>query len=367
MPAGPHENISAGRNLFFHSSCGLEGKGMFFCHRKEVNVSTVHARFKGLIPKNTLGRYQNPIQLSKSHHMRKREAFDRNRAARLNLHSCREAAQFNRLYPEFRFRSTPDTIFIVRRHKYKGEMTMPLREELSRTGNFLFRWRSYLPLFMIVLILLAMPYFEYPGHSEKLDELWEIFCLIISFSGLGIRIVTIGYTPKGTSGTNTRRQIADVLNTTGMYSVTRNPLYLGNFVIWFGISMFPRLWWFSLIVVLIFWLYYERIIFAEEEFLREKFGELYFAWAKKTPVFIPNFRNWESSEMMFSFRKVLKNEYKSYFAIIVSYIVIEIIGDIFAEHKLELDTMCLVIVSVSAVFYLFVRILKKKTRVLDTE
>jgi len=228
---------------------------------------------------------------------------------------------------------------------------MPLREELSRRGNFLFRWRSYLPLFMIVLILLAMPYFEYPGQSERLDQLWEIFCLIISFSGLVIRIVTIGYTPKGTSGTNTRGQVADVLNTTGMYSVVRNPLYLGNFVIWFGISMFPRLWWFSLIVVLIFWLYYERIIFAEEEFLREKFGESYFSWAEKTPVFVPNFRNWKSSEMMFSFRKALKNEYKSFFAIIVSYFVIEIIGDIFAEHTLALDTMWLVIFSVSAVFY----------------
>ena len=49
----------------------------------------------------------------------------------------------------------------VSRHKYKGERTRPLREELSRTGNFLFRWKSHLPLFVIVLILLAMPYFEF--------------------------------------------------------------------------------------------------------------------------------------------------------------------------------------------------------------
>lgn len=244
---------------------------------------------------------------------------------------------------------------------------MPLREEFSKTGNFLFRWRSYLPLLMIVLILSAMPYFEYPGHSEKLDDLCEIFYLIISFAGLAIRIATIGYIPKGTSGTNTSRQIADVLNTTGMYSVTRNPLYLGNFIIWFGISMFPRLWWFSLIVIFIFWLYYERIIFAEEEFLREKFGESYIKWAEKTPVFIPNFKNWKSSEMRFSFRKALKNEYKSFFAIIILYVVIEVMGDIFAQHKLELDTMWLAILSISSVFYLFVRILKKKTKVLDVE
>ncbi|MFH1075459.1 MAG: isoprenylcysteine carboxylmethyltransferase family protein [Pseudomonadota bacterium] len=244
---------------------------------------------------------------------------------------------------------------------------MPLRDELSKTGNFLFRWRSYLPLFMFVLILLAMPYFEYPDHSEKQDELWECFCLIISILGLGIRIVTIGYTPKGTSGTNTKRQIADVLNTTGMYSVTRNPLYLGNFVIWFGISMFLRLWWFSLIVILIFWLYYERIVFAEEEFLIEKFGEPYLIWSEKTPVFIPNFKKWKSSEMTFSFRMVLKNEYKSFFAIIVSYVAIEIIGDVFKEQKIELDIMWLIILSLSSLFYIVVRILKKKTKILDVE
>ena len=63
----------------FHSSCGLEGEGMSFCRRKEVNLSTGHARFKGLIPQITLYRCQNPIQMSKSHHFRTREAFDRPR------------------------------------------------------------------------------------------------------------------------------------------------------------------------------------------------------------------------------------------------------------------------------------------------
>ena len=133
---------------------------------------------------------------------------------------------------------------------------MPLREELSKSGAFLFRWRSYLPLLMIVLVLSAMPNVEHPGHREKLDQLWEVLCLFISFAGLAIRIATIGYTPQGTSGTNTNRQIAEVLNRSGMYSATRNPLYLGNFIIWFGISMVPRMWWFCVIVVLMFWLYY---------------------------------------------------------------------------------------------------------------
>jgi len=242
---------------------------------------------------------------------------------------------------------------------------MLLRKKMSTTGNFLFRWRSYLPLLMIVLILLAMQNFEYPLYNEIFDELWEIGCLMVSLLGLAVRIATIGYTPKGTSGTNSSRQIAEVLNTTGMYSTTRNPLYLGNLLICFGISLFPRLWWFSLIVLLVFWLYYERIVFAEEEFLEEKFGQSFVEWAERTPAFIPRFQNWEHSEMTFSFRKVLKNEYKTFYAIVVALFTFEIIGDLYSTNRLELDAMWLIIISVSSLFYITVRILKKKTRVLD--
>jgi protein-S-isoprenylcysteine O-methyltransferase Ste14 len=244
---------------------------------------------------------------------------------------------------------------------------MALREELRKQGNWLFRWRSYLPLITIVIVLLGISYFQYPGHSEKSDDIWEIICLFISFSGVGIRFFTVGYTPKGTSGTNTRKQIADTLNTTGMYSIVRHPLYLGNFIIWFGLSAFFHLWWFSLIVILIFWLYYERIMFAEEEFLREKFGHSYLDWAEKTPAFIPDIRKWRSPDMIFSFRKAIKNEYKSFFAVIVSFTVLEIIGDIFVEQRLEIDRMWLSILIIGLTIYIVVRFLKKRTKILDVQ
>jgi protein-S-isoprenylcysteine O-methyltransferase Ste14 len=149
---------------------------------------------------------------------------------------------------------------------------MALKEEFERTGNWLFRWRSYLPLMMIAIFLLALREYEYPGNSENLDHLWEIFCLIVSFIGFGIRVFTVGHTPKGTSGRNTKEQVAETLNTSGIYSVVRNPLYLGNFFMGLGLALFAHLWWLTLIYILVFWLYYERIIFAEEEYLRNKFG-----------------------------------------------------------------------------------------------
>lgn len=63
---------------------------------------------------------------------------------------------------------------------------MALREEFENTGNWLFRWRSYLPLIVIGIFLLALREYEYPGHSERLDHIWEVVCLIVSFFGLGI-------------------------------------------------------------------------------------------------------------------------------------------------------------------------------------
>ncbi|MGB8874133.1 MAG: hypothetical protein WCC75_12145, partial [Desulfobaccales bacterium] len=45
-----------------------------------------------------------------------------------------------------------------------------------------------------------------------------------------------GLPPRGTSGRNTQGQVAETLNTTGIYSLVRNPLYLGNFLIWLGLS-----------------------------------------------------------------------------------------------------------------------------------
>jgi len=70
--------IDPGGEIYsFHSSCGLEGEEVSFCRRKEVKLSTGTERFKVLIPQITPDRSQNPIQLSKSHHVGTREAFDR--------------------------------------------------------------------------------------------------------------------------------------------------------------------------------------------------------------------------------------------------------------------------------------------------
>ena len=82
----------------------------------------------------------------------------------------------------------------------------------------------------------------------------------------------------------------------------------------------------ALIASLGFALYYERIIWAEESFLRRKFGEAFTQWAEKTPAFLPDFRLWRRPDLPFSFRAVLRREYSGFYLIVVVMTLIELSG-----------------------------------------
>lgn len=244
---------------------------------------------------------------------------------------------------------------------------MPLIEEFERSGNWLFRWRSYLPLALAGIFLTAMHEYEYPGGSEALDHFWEAFCLAISFFGLGIRVLAVGHTPRGTSGRNTKKQIADSLNTTGVYSVVRNPLYLGNFFMGLGVALFAHIWWLALLYVLLFWLYYERIIFAEEAFLRKRFGTEYVKWASVTPAMIPKLSLYRRPSLPFSIRNVFRREYNGFFAVIMAMFFFEVVGDIRVKGQIELDPHWAILVAIGAMVWFVLRSLKKHTHLLRVE
>ena len=243
---------------------------------------------------------------------------------------------------------------------------MALQEEFETLGNRLFRWRSYLPLAMGALFLAALLSYRHPEAAPRPDRAWQLGCLLVSVVGLLMRFYTVGYAPRGTSGRNTRGQVADILNTTGMYAMVRNPLYLGNFLIWLGLSLFIQVWWCTVIVVLSFIIFYERIIFAEEKFLREKFGATFLDWAAQTPAIIPRLKNWRPPELSFSWKSALKREYSSWFAAMASFTALALIRDSLYHGRIFLDKTWLVIFVVGLIIYLGIRILKKKTKILST-
>ena len=161
---------------------------------------------------------------------------------------------------------------------------MKLVEQLGQSGDLLFRWRSWLPLLLLPLFVASFQGLAYPLGSHRLDLLWEISCFAVSVLGLAVRVVTVGTSPRGTSGRNTRAQKAAVLNTTGPYSVVRHPLYLANYLIALGMSLFSRTWFLPVIVSLATILYYERIAAREEGFLELRFGDAFRRWAARVPA-----------------------------------------------------------------------------------
>ncbi|MBL8812280.1 MAG: hypothetical protein JNM43_19105 [Planctomycetaceae bacterium] len=241
---------------------------------------------------------------------------------------------------------------------------MGLQRELTTTGNWLFRWRSFLPIVVVAGAIIAMFPFPVPKHDGRWGDALEVVFLSISFIGLLVRVVTVGHTPAGTSGRNTVGQIAESLNTTGIYSTVRHPLYLGNFLIGFGLAGFTLTWWFVVIYVLTFWLYYERIMLAEEAFLRSKFGEEFSVWVSMTPAFLPSWKNYRPAQLPFSLRNVLRREYNTVLQIVVVGFLLELFGDWFETGRISYSVPWCVFLCSGFVIWGILRTLKRRTDLL---
>jgi protein-S-isoprenylcysteine O-methyltransferase Ste14 len=242
---------------------------------------------------------------------------------------------------------------------------MALREEFESQGNWLFRRRSYLPVLTIPLFGIALIHFTYPFGSHGWDRAWEMASLCISLLGIGLRSYTTGCTPRRTSGRNTRKgQVADSLNTSGIYSAVRHPLYLANFLVALGCVTFFHSFWLMMIFVLLFGIYYERIMYAEEAFLRSKFGEAYVQWSGRTPAFFPSLRNWVPPIYPFSWRTALKREYQTLFLLVSIFALEEMLGDRIVEGHVEFDPIWTVLFCGTLMFFIMVRILRRFTKVL---
>jgi len=244
---------------------------------------------------------------------------------------------------------------------------MALIHSLEKQGNTLFKYRSYIPL---VLLIPAIPIIYYtPARTLDPDiRCWvNYIALIFSLLGIIIRAIAIATTPKGTSGRNTEKQVAESLNSSGIYSIVRHPLYLGNFFMWMGIVLFTYNFWFFVVVGLAFWLYYERIMFAEERFLERKFGDAYLTWSLQAPAFIPAFRLWKKPETPFSWISILRREYSGWLATAICFAFIEVLRNYFDIRTLVISDYTLIILVAVAVIALVLRSLKHYTRLLHEE
>ncbi len=146
--------------------------------------------------------------------------------------------------------------------------------------QLLFRFRSYTPLpFLLVMFVFAQP---------RLESL--ILGLLIAIVGEGLRLW--GVSIVGSETRTTGEVGGTYLVTTGPFAHVRNPLYLGNLLLYIGIgvmsnALFP---WLLLGATVFFFTQYYLIATLEEEYLFKAFGEAFEEYARQVPRFFPRFQ-----------------------------------------------------------------------------
>jgi hypothetical protein len=182
-----------------------------------------------------------------------------------------------------------------------------------------------------------------------------------------IRGATVGFVPEGTSGRGTTRLRAAAINTTGMYSVVRHPVYLGNYLIGLGVTLVWFDWWAPVIYSLCFWLYYERIMIAEEQYVRSQFPTEFDRWASETPPFFPSMwqlKRWKRPALPFSFVSVLRREYSTLVLIIALHAGMEAIENYWFDQRVTFGVEWGTMLAITLGMYLVLGLLKKHTNLL---
>jgi protein-S-isoprenylcysteine O-methyltransferase Ste14 len=246
---------------------------------------------------------------------------------------------------------------------------MALIHSLEKNGNFLFKYRGQIP---VVLFLCSIPVvlsMDYTFLFSNSNTEWVLLlcCVLISLLGQVIRAIAIGTSNKHTSGRNTKEQVAEALNTKGIYSTVRHPLYLGNYFMWLGIVVYTFSIWFSIAFSLFFWLYYERIMFAEERFLERKFGESYLSWSMKVPPFIPSFKNYIKTDIPFSMKTILRREYSGITATVIGFLFVAVLRNWNLFGTFIFETKHMIILVLALLISLVLRSLKHYTKFLHEE
>jgi protein-S-isoprenylcysteine O-methyltransferase Ste14 len=156
---------------------------------------------------------------------------------------------------------------------------------MSDISNIFFKYRSYTPIpFLLLMVIFAEP---------------SVMSMIIGFA-IAISGELIRYWGVSWAGSETRttgEAGGTYLIISGPFAFVRNPLYVGNILLYIGIgimswSLFPYL---QMVAILFFAVQYHFIVLEEEKYLKEKFGENYSKYVKNVPRFIPRFTSYKDS------------------------------------------------------------------------
>ena len=233
-----------------------------------------------------------------------------------------------------------------------------------RIGDFFFKYRNLLfPLLMVTLFIIRSPSYEYWG-LEWLEGLKDVAAVLIVLAGLALRASVIGFAYIKRGGLN-KQVYADTLVTEGFFGLCRNPLYVGNFIIYFGVLTMHGSPLVMAVGMAFFGFVYSAIVAAEEYFLRGKFGEAFEAYCRDVPRwgFKPERFRQATEGMEFSLKRVIAKDYTTITNAVIALAGIEFMEEIIyypglGESVLYVSLLSIIALMVASAY--LIRKLKKR-------
>jgi protein-S-isoprenylcysteine O-methyltransferase Ste14 len=237
---------------------------------------------------------------------------------------------------------------------------------MVRLGNFFFKYRNFLFIFLYLLLFIPSPQLFTAGHFGKSFWLFPIFIgLLITIFGQLIRGATIGLAYIIRGGKDGKVYAEDLV-TEGIFNHCRNPLYVGNILMLLGVGILSNSLIYVMVVIPLFILIYHSIVLAEERFLQQKFGEQFKAYCKRVNRWIPDFSNISDTfkSMKFKGKRWLLKEYNTQYVWLTGITLILLLKyPQLTDYNSHVRNILLAIILTILLFlYLLVRYLKKSER-----
>jgi len=236
-------------------------------------------------------------------------------------------------------------------------------------GNFFFKYRNFLFIFLYLLLFIPSP--QLFQENSIGSEYWlfpMIIGLVITVSGQLIRGATIGLAYIIRGGKDGKVYAEDLV-TQGIFNHCRNPLYVGNILMLFGVGVLSNSLIYVLVVMPLFMVIYHAIVLAEENFLQQKFGEKFNAYCKRVNRWVPSLTNISSTfkSMEFKGKRWLLKEYNTQYVWLTGITLILLFKYPQLTHN-NLNTRNLllaILLPLLLLLYVLVRYLKKSGKLTE--
>src|SRR4029453_1180436 len=188
---------------------------------------------------------------------------------------------------------------------------------IVRCGAWLFRHRTLIAV-PVALLILVVPAAQPAGMLPVLAG-----AMMVAF-GEAVRLWAVHHIG---AISRTRSDRLGPLIDSGPFARVRNPLYLGNILLWVGFALSARLLWLAPVAVILLAFEYHAIVRWEETLLAMRLGDAYRDYSTRVPQWIPRLggshssavRNNDSLPRLFSWRETLYSERGTLIAIAAGY------------------------------------------------